>query len=939
MPARLVLAALVLALLAPTGSIPSTAAAVVDHLVVSEVVTGGASASDELIEIYNPTAASLPLEGLELVYVTASGTTVTRRAAWDVGAPPLDPGQHLLVANELGIYATIADATYASGLAASGGSVALRIQGASTAVDAVGWGTATSTWLEGRATPAPSSGSSIERLPGGALGSTTDTEDNAADFAIRPVPDPQNRGSAPVPDPGATTAPTPVPTTAPDPTEPPEPTAPPTPAPTVSVLPVATARAMPDGSAVVVEADALSDSTFTEGGGYVADGSGGIAVMVEGAAFRRGERVRLHGTLDTRYAQRTLRVAAAGLEIIGFGSGPGARAVPTGAVGEDDEATLVVVEGRISGAATQLSGGVAWDVDDGSGPVRVLVGSATGIDTMGWMRDATVRVTGLVGQRDSSGTGTAGYRVQPRDPADVVLGDPPGPSPTPSGPSGTPSPSPAPTIPPGIATIAEARAAPKNAKLTVRGVVTLPSGVVDAETAVLQDETGAMLLRLGDEAGSLELGELLEVVGTRSTKSGMESLRVSAAPRRLGTAEQPIPISIRTADAAEVYEARVVAVRGAIVASPRRSSSGSVSFEVDDGSGPVRVLIGAGAGIATDDLAAGSWVEVAAVLGQETTGAQPLRGYRLWPRGPADVRVTAAAGPAGATRSGSGDVASADGGGGEAGASLAALGRGDLAEMRVGATLVAGAWPELGVAGLLWDGERLAGIAPSSSARIAPVIASGRPPMSLELEGLRRSGRLASVGIELVDLGAGAGQVVASRSAPAPPLGAIPATGGPAWVSLVGSLHESGTKLVLRVGTATLPVDLRCSDPRPALPLGDAVAATGIGLAGPPRLVLGCGSIRPAPALELAARSGAEPSKTIPTVGMTSVADPDATPSLGAALLLMLGAAGLVLAALGSRRLAPLETATVDADGASEETAADEPPALTLVRRSREHES
>ena len=31
-----------------------------DHLVVSEVVTGGVSASDEFIEIYNPTAAALP---------------------------------------------------------------------------------------------------------------------------------------------------------------------------------------------------------------------------------------------------------------------------------------------------------------------------------------------------------------------------------------------------------------------------------------------------------------------------------------------------------------------------------------------------------------------------------------------------------------------------------------------------------------------------------------------------------------------------------------------------------------------------------------------------------------------------------------------------------------------------------------------------------------
>ena len=92
------------------------------HLVVSEVVTGGASASDELIEIHNPTASSLPLDGLEVVYVTASGATISRRAAWGLDAGGIQPHGHLLIANEAGIYAAIADATYASGMASTGGS-------------------------------------------------------------------------------------------------------------------------------------------------------------------------------------------------------------------------------------------------------------------------------------------------------------------------------------------------------------------------------------------------------------------------------------------------------------------------------------------------------------------------------------------------------------------------------------------------------------------------------------------------------------------------------------------------------------------------------------------------------------------------------------------------------------------------------------------------
>jgi len=174
------------------------------HLVVSEVATGGASASDEFIELYNPTAAALPVEGLEVVYVTATGATITRKASWAAGAAVVPPGAHLLVANEAGIFASLADATYANGLSATGGSVALRIQGATSAIDAVGWGSAASSWLETRPAPAPAASSSLERLPGGAAGSTQDTDDNLVDFAAQSIPDPQNSVSEAVPAPTAT---------------------------------------------------------------------------------------------------------------------------------------------------------------------------------------------------------------------------------------------------------------------------------------------------------------------------------------------------------------------------------------------------------------------------------------------------------------------------------------------------------------------------------------------------------------------------------------------------------------------------------------------------------------------------------------------------------------------------------------------------------------
>jgi hypothetical protein len=670
------------------------------HLVVSELMTGGASASDEFIELYNPTAATLPLEGLEVVYVTASGATVTRKAAWSTGAPGVPGGAHLLIANGAGVFAAIGDATYASGLAATGGSVALRVQGAATAIDALGWGNATSAWLESRPAPAPAAGSSIERLPGGSSGSGQDTDDNLVDFATLSAPDPQNSGSPPIPvataspaptatpaasptpqpsatptaeptmaptiaptaTPLATPSPTPIPTPSPTPT----PTVTPTPTPTLTATPtpaisVAAARALPDGSVVTVEALALTPSDFTDGGGYVADTTAGITVLVSGGSFSRGQLLRVTGTLDDRYAQRTIRALADAIVVVGVGSEPLPTDVETGSIGEGSEGSLVELTGVISSSATTLSAGIAWDLDDGSGPIRILVGSSTGIDTAGWTRGTGLTLIGVVGQRDSSGSGTAGFRVQPRDAADILAVEPiatptPTPPPTPT-PAATPSPAPTATPSPSasstpvasatpvnvaLVSIGEARSAATGTHLRIRGVVTAQSDLLEASSAVVQDMTAGILVRLGSDAGRLALGEYVELEGTRSAKAGMLTLRVTRPALRLGRHADPDPLRKATGAMGEAEEARLVVARGAVTSPVSRAHGGSVSFAIDDGSGPLRVTISARAGIATGSVKRGAWLELRGVLGQQTTGKAPLAGYRLWPRISADLRVISA---------------------------------------------------------------------------------------------------------------------------------------------------------------------------------------------------------------------------------------------------------------------------------------------------------
>ena len=924
-----------------------------DHLVISEVVTGGSTASDEFIELYNPTTGALPLEGLELVYVSASGATISRRAAWAVGSPVVPAGHHVLVANELGAYAPIADATFATGMAASGGSAALRIQGASSAIDAVGWGTAASSWTEGTVAVAPPAGSSLERLPGGPEGSGTDTDDNASDFALREVPGPQNLGSAPTPDPDATPTPASSATLSTPPSIPPTPTpsatatasfATPgvTPDSTATVT-VAGARAVPDGTEATVEATAITPSDFTDGGGYVTDATGGVAVIVEGGAFVRGERLRLTGTVSDRFAQRTLRVAADRIVRLGSGGEPAAAGAATGSIGEAAEGRLVRISGQVLGAPAQLTAGLAYDVDDGSGPIRVLVATATGIDTGGWHRGATITLVGVVGQRDSSGTGSLGYRVQPRDRADVEhVAPPPSADPTAVGsPSGLPQPTASSTSGAhGVISIAEARRAPKNAKVRVRGVVTLPTGIVDDETAVIQDGSGAIVLRVGDEVGELARGRELQVDGTRSTKGGMETLRVTVPPLRVGSGEEPTVRSVASGAVGEAHEATLVTVRGGLTASARTSSTGTVTFEVDDGSGPLRVAIGSAIGYDDSALLAGTWVEVRGVVGQETTGAQPSRGYRVWPRDRTDVRVLAAPTAGGAVGGQGHDGGTGARGGGASGTGLEGVTDGPLAVgLRIGATLVAGPWPEIGVGGLLWDGSQVVALEEGASTRVAALLGSAQPPVPVELSDVRTTGaRVGGVPVARLD-DAGDG-IARGGGTTHPPATALPGPSDPPrWVAMVGRLVGGGEGLRLVAASgATVGIQLACDGE--ARPRGGVVGV--IGLATPDRagtVVVGCAGFTPAPALERgmpavpAAARHADADQASPG---TSAA-PEPPRSLAAALVAM-GATALVAGAVVARRAdgPPPEDEPDEAAGVEPPADTSSPPSLTLVALPRE---
>ncbi len=220
---------------APVGIAATAAWPPSTDLVIGEVVTGGAAASDEWIELHGRGPNAAALAGLELLYVSATGSSVAQRLTWGEGV--LLPGESLLLANGEGAWASVAERTWTGGLAATGGSVVLRVVGGPV-LDALSWGSAANPFLEGLPAPAPPARSSVERLPEGTSRNGRDTNDNLADTWVQPMPVPEGRSRLPGPTAvPPTMTPTPAPTDLPPATFlPPEPSPLPTdPAPTPSL--------------------------------------------------------------------------------------------------------------------------------------------------------------------------------------------------------------------------------------------------------------------------------------------------------------------------------------------------------------------------------------------------------------------------------------------------------------------------------------------------------------------------------------------------------------------------------------------------------------------------------------------------------------------------------------------------------------------------------
>jgi hypothetical protein len=623
-------------------------------LVLAEVVTGGASASDEYVEITNAASVPQDLNGLELIYVTASGSTVTRKASF-TSPLPLVPGGHILLANGAGIFGPLADVTYSGGLASDGGSLALRNVGGAV-VDAVGWGNATNSFVEGSAAPAPAARSSIERGPGGAEGNWLDTNDNGADWLVQPNPVPQSLASAPTPRASEEPPATPTDAATESPIEAPS-SPPPTGSPTAFASPggpacaIADARARADGAAATVEGVLTTRLAVLEGGrgGFVQDSSGGIAIylpQVPTEPLAAETWVRVSGTLDDRYGQRTLRVDDGGLAVLGEEGLPEPRQRTTGGAGEIDEGSLVAVSGTVTASPDALADGLGIAIDDGTGSLRV-VAAPSAVGDLPIVQGMRVMAAGPLGQRASGSS--PGYRVELTEPGSiVVLADASPSAPAGASPTATPSPTTAPSpTEPGtdLTSIATARTLPVGASVRLAGVVTVSPGVLGTpELLAIADSSGGIFLRLVGPPDGLEPGRSVEVVGVLAAPYGQLEVR-EVQWLSLGSQDaSPAPMPVSLPEIGERTEGSLVTTRGSV--DSVTTDSGRLTLTVGDGSVEVRVLADPSTGLTRADVARGDVVVLTGIVGQRASATGRADGYRLWLRSRSDLVVLPASPPA-----------------------------------------------------------------------------------------------------------------------------------------------------------------------------------------------------------------------------------------------------------------------------------------------------
>ncbi len=224
-------------------------------------------------------------------------------------------------------------------------------------------------------------------------------------------------------------------------------------------------------------------------------------------------------------------------------------------------------------------------------------------------------ISGPLGQRDSSGTGTAGYRVHATLAGELELAPAPSPSPTPTPtatatptvprhryrprrrrrpqrrhrqlprqrrppPTPTASPTPAPTSSLSTITLDAVRATAVGTVVRTTGVVTAEEGRLGTPSLLaIGDATAGLVVHMPGGAATYQRGARLEVTGKLAAPYGQLEIRPAKADIRvLGTGSLPAPMTVPPAGLSEPIEGRLVTTTGRLVAKPKKAAGGDLTL-------------------------------------------------------------------------------------------------------------------------------------------------------------------------------------------------------------------------------------------------------------------------------------------------------------------------------------------------------------------------
>jgi uncharacterized protein YdeI (BOF family) len=182
-------------------------------------------------------------------------------------------------------------------------------------------------------------------------------------------------------------------------------------------------------------------------------------------------------------------------------------------------------------------------------------------------------------------------------------------------------------------TIGQARERPPGEEVSLQGVVTVPSGLLDAGFAIQDGSGGIYVFHPDGFSEPLDLGDVVDVTGRLANANG----RLQVVPtdpatdvQVTGLAPLPPPLPWQTGQIGEASEGWLVMVGGTV------TKKEADRLVLDDGSGPIDVIIAAGTGIDLADVAVGQEATIVG-LSSQFDEAPFEGGYRVLPRFQADV--------------------------------------------------------------------------------------------------------------------------------------------------------------------------------------------------------------------------------------------------------------------------------------------------------------